>query len=130
MRLCPGHSSIVEGGRSPRLSSSDGVAGADTDRSDETEPGLVPLVLALAAPVAVLVVRAGELPTRAGDSTRVADRLGGRLSAFAGLWPLRRCWEEQMRQPLAGGRIHPAIIGQLAMEERLNSGHGTPSFVA
>jgi hypothetical protein len=90
----------------------------------------VALVLALATPEPVLVVGAGELTAGVVHLARRAHGLRGRLTALPRLGTLGRRREEQLRQTFARCRTHPPIIGELAMEQNFDRGHGTPSFAA
>ena len=96
-----------------------GVAGAYTDRGDQAEAGLVALVLALATPEPVLVVGAGELAAGA-----VHD-----AASHTPPWPSPRAVPVACGRSAGGGKnrcvsplqaacVHPAIVGELAMEER------------
>src|SRR5690606_39025859 len=87
-----------------------GGAGADADRRDQAVAGSVSLVLALAAPEAVLVLVAGERPARGADAAGGAHLARRRFSAFTRLRSFRRTREEQVRQALAGCLTHPVVV--------------------
>lgn len=101
--------------------------GADTDGCDEAEAGFVTLVLALATPQAVLVVRARELAAGGLNGARCTHlaRLG--LATLAGLGPFGRRWEEQMCEATARAFGHPGIIGLPTRDDDLRCVHTTPS---
>jgi len=91
--------------------------GANPDRGNQSVASGVASVFAFATPKAVLVVIAGEAATHRLHGAPRADGFGGGLAAVSSLWSLRRRREEQMRQPFAGGTLHPPIIGSNAMEQ-------------
>jgi len=90
----------------------------------------VPFVFALATPVAVLVIRAGEGATCAVDLAAAADIAGAGFATLTRLRALGGRREEQMRQPSARRIVHPPIVGENSLDEEINRCHGTPKIHA
>ena len=102
---------------------SDDVAGPHPDGGDEAETGSVALVFALATPVAVLVVGTCELTTRAIHLTAATHVAGSGLAALTRLRALGWWWEEQVREPTTGCIVHPSIIRDDSLYEKVDRSH-------
>ena len=95
----------------------------NTDWRDQAEAGRMAFVLGFAAPEAVLVVSAGEGDAIVVHVTFSTDPAGGALTAFARLWTLGGWRKEEVRQTLAGSRVHPVVLCFDSIDRNFDCGH-------